>query len=55
MTASLALPADALVPRFFTLHRNYFIVTRNFSAIYLDLLTINSFTVTLGFATVYQD
>jgi hypothetical protein len=30
-------------------------VTRNFTAIYLDLLPFNSFTMTLGFAAVYRD
>jgi hypothetical protein len=40
---------------FFALHRDYFIVTRNFTAIYLDLLPFNSFTVTLGFAATYRD
>ena len=40
---------------FFALHRDYFVVTRNFAAIYLDLLPFHSFTVTLGFASVYRD
>jgi hypothetical protein len=40
---------------FFARHRDYFIVTQNFTAVYLDLLLFRSFTVTLGFATVYQD
>jgi hypothetical protein len=40
---------------FFALHRDYFIVTRNFIAIYLDLVPFNSFTVTLGFAAIYRD
>jgi hypothetical protein len=40
---------------FFARHLDYFIVTRNFTAIYLDLLPFNSFTVTLGFATIYRD
>ena len=31
---------------FFALHRDYLIVTRNFSAIYLDLVPFSSFTVT---------
>jgi hypothetical protein len=30
-------------------------VTRNFTAIYLDLVPFNSFTVTLGFAALYRD
>jgi hypothetical protein len=53
-TKSIGLQADALVPRFCS-HQDYFILTRNFSAVYLDLLPSNSFTVTLGFATVYRD
>jgi hypothetical protein len=40
---------------FFALHRDYFIVTRNFTAVYLDLVPFNSFTVTLGFSTIYRD
>jgi hypothetical protein len=39
----------------FCSHRDYFAVTRNFTAVYLDLLSSNSFTVTLGFTAVYQD
>jgi hypothetical protein len=31
---------------FFAQHRDYFIVTRNFSAVYLDLVPSRSFTVT---------
>ena len=31
---------------FFALHRDYFIMTRNFTAIYLDLVPFKSFTVT---------
>ena len=31
---------------FFAFHRDYFVVTRNFTAIYLDLVPFNSFTVT---------
>jgi hypothetical protein len=40
---------------FFALHRDYFIVTRNFTAVYLDLLPFRSFTVTLGFAAIHRD
>jgi hypothetical protein len=40
---------------FFALHRDYFAVTRNFAAVYLDLVPSNSFTVTLGFASTYRD
>jgi hypothetical protein len=31
---------------FFALHRDYFAVTRNFTAVYLDLVPFRSFTVT---------
>jgi hypothetical protein len=40
---------------FFARHQDYFIVTRNLTAIYRDLLPFNSFTVTLGFAVIYRD
>jgi hypothetical protein len=40
---------------FFALHRDYFIVTQNFAAIYRDLVLLNSFIMTLGFAPIYQD
>jgi hypothetical protein len=40
---------------FFALHRDYFVVTRNFAAIYLDLRPFNRFTVTLSLAAIYQD
>jgi hypothetical protein len=40
---------------FFARHRDYFAVTRNFSAVYLDLVPFNSFTMTLGFAAFYRD
>jgi hypothetical protein len=40
---------------FFALHRDNFIMTRNFTAVYLDLLPLHNFTVTLGFAATYQD
>jgi hypothetical protein len=40
---------------FFCSHRDYFIVTRNFTAVYLDLVPFNSFIVTLGFTSIYQD
>jgi hypothetical protein len=40
---------------FFALHRDYFIVTRIFSAVYLDLVPFNSFTVTRGFPAIYRD
>jgi hypothetical protein len=39
----------------FCSHRDYFVVTRNFTDIYLDLLPFNSFTVTLGYSAVSQD
>ena len=40
---------------FFALHRDYFILTRNFTAIYQDLVPFNSFIVTREFSSVYQD
>jgi hypothetical protein len=40
---------------FFARHRDYFIVTRNFIFIYLDLVPFNSFTVTLGYSAVHRD
>ena len=40
---------------FFARHRDYFIVTRNFTDVYLDLVPSLSFIVTLGFAPIYRD
>jgi hypothetical protein len=40
---------------FFARHRDYFIVTWNFTAIYLDLVPFNSFIVTRNFSSVYLD
>ena len=40
---------------FFAHYLDYFIVTRNFTNIYLDLLPSRSFTVTLGYVTIYRD
>jgi hypothetical protein len=40
---------------FFARHLDYFIVTRNCSFTYQDLVPSNSFTVTLGFASIYLD
>jgi hypothetical protein len=40
---------------FFALHRDYFIVTRKFTAVYQDLVPFNSFTVTTGFSSTYRD
>jgi hypothetical protein len=39
----------------FCSHRDYFVVTRYFTAVYLDLVPFNSFTVTLDFAALYRD
>jgi hypothetical protein len=36
-------------------YRDYFIVTRNLTAVYLDLVPFRSFIVTLGFASTYRD
>jgi hypothetical protein len=43
---------DAL---FFARHRDYFIVTRNFTAVYQDLVPFSSFIVTLGYSAIYRD
>jgi len=40
---------------FFARHRDYFIVTRNLTAIYLDLVPSNSFIVTLGISSTYRN
>jgi hypothetical protein len=40
---------------FFARHLDYFIMTRNFTAIYLDLVLSKSFTVTRDYSSVYQD
>jgi hypothetical protein len=37
---------------FFARQRDYFIVTRNFTTVYLDLVQFNSFIVTFGYAAV---
>ena len=39
----------------FCSHQDYFVVTRNCTAVYLDLLPFRSFTVTLGFESTYLD
>ncbi|MGD0757227.1 MAG: hypothetical protein ABR927_19455 [Bacteroidales bacterium] len=40
---------------FFALHRDYFIVTRSFTAVYLDLVPFNSFIVTRDSSSIYRD
>jgi hypothetical protein len=45
-TEWLGLWADAAGALFFARHRDYFIVTRNFTAVYLDLVPSRSFTMT---------
>jgi hypothetical protein len=40
---------------FFARHLDSFIVTRNFIAVYLDLVPFLSFTVTLGSSSINQD
>ena len=40
---------------FFARHLDYFIMTRNLTAIYRDLVPSDSFIVTLGFSSVYRD
>jgi hypothetical protein len=39
---------------FFAVHRDYFIVTRNFTTVYLDLVPSRSFTVARGYSSVYR-
>jgi hypothetical protein len=50
----VGLPATALAPCFLLAPR-LFIMTRNFTAVYLDLVPFRSFTVTLGFSAIYHD
>ena len=40
---------------FFARHLDSFIVTRNFTTIYRDLVPFNSFTLTLGISAIYRD
>ena len=40
---------------FFARHRDYFIMTLNFTAIYLDLVPFRSFAVTRGLSSTYRD
>jgi len=40
---------------FFAVHLDYFVVTRNITAIYRDLLPFRSFTVTRGYSSTYRD
>jgi hypothetical protein len=40
---------------FFARYLDYFVVTRNFTAVYQDLVPSRSFTVTLSYAAVYKD
>ena len=40
---------------FFTWHQDNFVVIRNFTAVYQDLVPFRSFTVTLGFSALYRD
>ena len=40
---------------FFARHQDYFIVTRNFTAVYLDLLPFRSFTMTRNYSVIYRD
>ena len=61
-TKSMGLAADPAFVEgrragalFFARHQDCFIVTRNYSAIYRDLVPSNSFTVTLGFSVTYRD
>ena len=40
---------------FFARHRDYLVVTRNYTAVYLDLVQFNSFNVTLSYSAIYRD
>jgi hypothetical protein len=40
---------------FFAWQRDYFIVTRNFTDIYLDLVPFNNFNMTREFSSVHRD
>jgi hypothetical protein len=40
---------------FFARHQDYFIVTRNFTAVYRDLVLFNSYIVTRNYSSVYLD
>jgi hypothetical protein len=51
----LALSADALVPCFFALHLDCFIVKQNFAAIYRDWCRLDNFIVTRNFSAIYRD
>jgi hypothetical protein len=39
----------------FCSYRDYFAVTRNFTAVYLDLVPFRNFTVTQNFLAIYRD
>jgi hypothetical protein len=39
----------------FCSHQDYFIVTRNFTAVYLDLLPFRNLTVTQNFSAIFRD
>ena len=61
-TKSIGLQADPAFGEgrrsgalFFARHRDYFVVTRYFTAIYLDLVPFNSFIVTHGYSSIYLD
>jgi hypothetical protein len=40
---------------FFARHRDYFVVTRNFTAVYRDLVPSSNFIVTQGYLPTYRD
>ena len=54
-TKSVGLAANAQVSWFLLTHLDSFIVTRQLSSTYRDLVPFRHFTVTSDFSTVYQD
>jgi hypothetical protein len=54
-TKSIGLPANALVSLFLQLHQDNFIVTRQISSTYRDLVQSRQFIVTQNLSSTYQD
>jgi hypothetical protein len=52
---SIGLPADALVPCFFALHLDYFIMTQNHTSIYRDWYRSDNFIMTRNYFATYRD
>jgi hypothetical protein len=55
LDSSFGLAGRSSGALFFALHRDYFIMTQNIAAIYQDMVLFNSFTVTLGYSSIYRD